>query len=134
MTTAEEEVERVLSLVQSLDPVGVGARSLAECILLQLAQLLTEDAGSGDGTSHRRAAPRSGGARDITRRCKRLLIVEEEELSQALALVRGCHPRPGAALSAGAAEFVVPDVFVRRTDRGWSVEMNAATPAEGARQ
>src|SRR6516165_3621263 len=50
-----------------------------------------------------------------------------EEIGSALALVRSCHPRPGATVSAGSAEYVVPDVFVRRTEHGWGVEINPAT-------
>src|SRR5256885_836909 len=49
------------------------------------------------------------------------------ELAAALALVRSCHPRPGATVSAGSAQYVVPDVFVRRTEHGWGVEINPAT-------
>jgi RNA polymerase sigma-54 factor len=67
------DVERVLSVVQSLEPAGVGARNLA------------------------------------------------------LALVRSCHPRPGAAVNPSQAEYVIPDVFVRRTEHGWTVEINQAT-------
>src|SRR5262249_61095512 len=51
----------------------------------------------------------------------------EEELAAALAVVGGCHPRPGGTVSGGAAEYVVPDVFVRRTEHGWAVEINSAT-------
>jgi RNA polymerase sigma-54 factor len=59
---------------------------------------------------------------------RRELKASEEEIACALILVRSCHPRPGATISGGSAEYVVPDVFVRRTDHGgWSVEINAAT-------
>jgi RNA polymerase sigma-54 factor len=126
VTTSEEEVERVLALIQYLDPVGVGARSLAECILLQLAQLLPNTPGLATAIRIAQEHLDLVGSKQYSQ-LKRLLIVEEEELSQALALVRGCNPRPGAALGAGAAEYVVPDVFVRRTDRGWAVELNAAS-------
>ena len=44
-----------------------------------------------------------------------------------MALVRSCHPRPGATVSAGKPEYVVPDVLVRRTEHGWGVEINPAT-------
>jgi RNA polymerase sigma-54 factor len=53
--------------------------------------------------------------------------IAEEELTNAVALVRACHPRPGSVISGNAAEYVIPDVFVRRTPRGWSVEINPAT-------
>ena len=58
---------------------------------------------------------------------RRALGADDETIGIALALVRSCHPRPGSVISAGSAEYVVPDVFVRRTERGWSVEINPAT-------
>ena len=48
------------------------------------------------------------------------------ELQEALLLVRACHPRPGAAIYAPAAEYVVPDVFVRKIDEHWVVELNGS--------
>ena len=122
----EEEVERVLMLVQMLDPPGVGARSVAECILLQLGQL---DPATPDLETARRIAEHHldlVAGRDLAQ-LKRALAAEDETVSNALALVRGCHPRPGSVVGSGAAEYVVPDVFVRRTERGWSVELNPAT-------
>ncbi len=120
------EVERVLRIVQSLEPAGVGARNLSECIALQLRQLDP-------------ASP----ARDIAIRIalehldlvadqqlvllRRQLRCSETDLEMALALVRSCHPRPGSAMSSGQCEYVIPDVFVRRTEHGWIVEVNAAT-------
>jgi RNA polymerase sigma-54 factor len=120
------DVERVLAVVQSLEPAGVGARNLGECIALQLRQL---DA----------ATP----ARDVAIRValehldlvaaqqlvllRRQLRCSEGDLEMALALVRSCHPRPGAAVNPSQAEYVIPDVFVRRTEHGWTVEINQAT-------
>ena len=120
------DVERVLAAVQSLEPAGVGARSLGECIALQLRQLHPDTP-----------------ARDIAIRVaqehldlvagqqlvllRRQLRCSEGDLEMALALVRSCHPRPGAAVNPAQAEYVIPDVFVRRTDHGWIVEINQAT-------
>jgi len=121
-----EDVLRVLHIVQSLEPAGVGARSLGECIALQLRQL----------------DPHTP-ARDIAIRValehldlvagqqlallRRQLRCNEGDLEMALALVRSCHPRPGAAVNPAQAEYVIPDVFVRRTEHGWIVEINQAT-------
>jgi RNA polymerase sigma-54 factor len=57
---------------------------------------------------------------------KRQLATTDEALDEALLLVRSCHPRPGAAIYAPAAEYVVPDVFVRRIDGNWVVELNSS--------
>jgi RNA polymerase sigma-54 factor len=55
---------------------------------------------------------------------RRELRCTQEDLDQALALVRACHPRPGASMQSQATEYVVPDVFVRRSEHGWVVELN----------
>ena len=97
------DVERVLHAVQSLEPAGVGARSLGECIALQLRQLHPDTP-----------------ARDVAIRValehldlvagqqlvllRRQLRCSEGDLEMALALVRSCHPRPGAAVNPAQAE------------------------------
>jgi RNA polymerase sigma-54 factor len=118
-------IGRVLATVQQLDPAGVGARSVAECIELQLAQLdpATPGLAAARTLAHRHldlVAGRELGA------LQRELHVSGEELDVALALVRSCHPRPGAAFQATRTEYVVPDVYARRTPQGWMVELNPA--------
>ena len=118
-------VGRVLAIVQQFDPAGVGARSVAECIELQLAQLdpATPGLPTARTLAHRhleRVAGHELGA------LQRELHVTGEELDVALALVRGCHPRPGASFQATRTEYVVPDVYARRTPQGWLVELNPA--------
>jgi RNA polymerase sigma-54 factor len=120
------EVERVLGAVQALEPPGVGARNLSECIALQLRQL-------DPATPAREIAIRVAlehldlVAGQQLLLLRRQLRCSEADLEMALALVRSCHPRPGSTVSSGQAEYVIPDVFVRRTDHGWVVEVNQAT-------
>jgi RNA polymerase sigma-54 factor len=120
------DVERVLVQVQSLDPAGVGARSIGECIGLQLKQLSADTAGLelAHALAERHLDEVASQQFNIL---KRQLRVSDEELESALVLLRSCHPRPGSAIHASTAEYVVPDVFVRRTDSGWTVEINPAT-------
>ena len=119
----EEEIERVLLLVQRLDPLGVGARNLAECLMLQLAQLPADTAGLelakriANDHLDQMALRDFGNLRNLTG-------CDDEQLAVAVALVRSCHPRPGSLFTAARPEYVVPDVFVRRTSRGWAVELN----------
>jgi RNA polymerase sigma-54 factor len=120
-----EEIGQVLELIQNFDPNGVGARSVSECVLLQLKPL--------DPTT-----PGLELARQIARehlalvaehqytQLKRVLQSSEDDMNEALALVRACHPRPGAAIHAPAAEYVVPDCFVRKVDGRWIVELNSS--------
>ncbi len=119
----ETEVERTLTKVQRLDPIGVGARSLSESIILQLSQLDWKTPGlqlaiqiAGDHLDL--VATRDYGE------LRRGLRVTEDDLHDALALIRGCNPRPGTAVSAQTAEYVIPDVFVRKVDKKWQVEIS----------
>jgi RNA polymerase sigma-54 factor len=121
---AIEEIEHVLvTLVQQLDPVGVGARSVSESVLLQLAQLDEDTPGltlaKTIAAEHLQLV-----AEQQYAALKRLLRTSDEGLQSAIALVRSCRPRPGSAVFAPAAEYVVPDVFVRRQDGHWVVELN----------
>jgi RNA polymerase sigma-54 factor len=120
------EVEATLGGVQALDPPGVGARSVGECIELQLRQLDPAIPGINAAIEIARHHLERIAGRELAV-VKRELRATDEDLACALALVRSCHPRPGATVSAGSAEYVVPDVFVRRTDHGWAVEINSAT-------
>jgi RNA polymerase sigma-54 factor len=121
-----ERVERVLvDLVQQFDPIGVAARSVSECVLLQLAALAPDTPGLALARTIAAehlplVAEHQYGA------LKRLLKVSDSDLEAAIALVRACHPRPGASVFAPAAEYVVPDVFVRKSDGHWVVELNNA--------
>jgi RNA polymerase sigma-54 factor len=120
------EVERVLRAVQALEPAGVGARNLGECIALQLRQLdpLTPARDIAIRVALQHLDLVAGQQLMLLRR---QLRCSESDLEMALALVRSCHPRPGSAVSSGQAEYVIPDVFVRRTETGWIVEVNPAT-------
>jgi RNA polymerase sigma-54 factor len=120
------DLERVLAIVQALEPAGVAARSLSECLVLQLRQL-------DPATPARDLALRIAQehldlvANQHYALLRRHLRCTDVALEMALALVQSCHPRPGASVGEGHAEYVIPDVFVRRTERGWSVEVNPAT-------
>ena len=123
---AAAQVEAVLARVQALDPPGVGARSIGECIELQLRQLDPATPGMSTAIEIARHHLEQLAGRELAA-LRRDLRTSEEDLAEALALVRSCHPRPGATVSTSAPQYVVPDVFVRRTDRGWVVEINSAT-------
>ena len=118
------EVEETLRLVQQLDPAGVGARSISECIILQLRQLDKEIPGLDLAIELARnhldlIASQSFGE------MRRDLRTTDEELHDALALVKACNPKPGNAVSPASAEYVIPDVFVRKIDDRWQVEISA---------
>jgi RNA polymerase sigma-54 factor len=121
-----DEVQEVLTFVQTLDPTGVAARSAAECICLQLAQLDPDTPGRDLALAVARDHLQDVADREFAR-LRRALAVDEETLHTALALIRACNPRPGSAFEGEPPEYIVPDVFVRRTDQGWAVEINPAS-------
>lgn len=120
-----EEVERTLAKVQRLDPVGVGARSLSECIVLQLSALDNATPGLALAILVAQSHLDLVAGQNYTE-LRRSLRVTEEDLDNSLALVRGCNPKPGMAVSPAAPEYVVPDVFVRKIDDRWQVEISAS--------
>jgi len=126
LPTSEADVEEVLAFIQTLDPTGVGARNLSECLALQLAQLDPDTPGRDLALvivrDHLQAV-----ADKHTSALRNALATDEDSLQVALSLVRACHPRPGSAFEGAQPEYVVPDVFVRRTDQGWSVELNVGS-------
>jgi len=123
---SETEFAAMLRIVQGFDPVGIAARDVGECVGLQLRVLDPDTPGLATALAIAQGHLDHVANRELAL-LRRELKVSEEELEQALALVRGCHPRPGSQISSAAAQYVVPDVFVRRTTNGWSVEMNTAT-------
>lgn len=123
---SDEEIATMLSVVQAFDPVGVGARNVGECVALQLQALAPDTPGLEVALTIARHHLDQVANRELAL-LRRELKVSDDDLEQALVLVRGCHPRPGAQISSSAPEYVVPDVFVRRSANGWTVEMNAAT-------
>jgi RNA polymerase sigma-54 factor len=118
-----DEVGRALAKVQALDPAGVGARDLAECITIQLLQLAPDTPGRALALTVAQSHLDLVAGQELAT-LRRRLGVSDAELEAALALVKSCHPRPGAAIQPKTAEYVVPDVFVRKHDGRWIVEVN----------
>jgi RNA polymerase sigma-54 factor len=117
------EIEGVLRQVQGFDPVGVAARTIPECLTLQLEQL--DEATPGlelaiELARHHLDMIASQSHAEL----RRDLRATDAELHDALALVKSCNPKPGLAVSPAAAEYVVPDVFVRKIDNRWQVEIS----------
>ena len=120
---SDEEILAALVKVQSLDPVGVGARNLSECIVLQLRIL--DAATPGLQLAIQLASEHLELiATQAHGELRRSLRTSDEDLHTALALVKGCNPKPGQAVSPVAAQYVIPDVFVRKIDKRWQVEIS----------
>ena len=111
-----------LVLVHGLDPTGVGARSLAECLELQ-----AREADRFDPCMERLIANLELVARGEFARLKRLCQVDDEDLSDMLSELKGYDPKPGLRFGGRTAEAVVPDILVREGGDGWDIALNPAT-------
>jgi RNA polymerase sigma-54 factor len=116
----QEEVEKVLAVVQALEPAGVGARDLRECLLIQL-----DARGDRDTIAWRMIHDHFDHL--VNRRfpeIARLLKVSVLEVQQASDEIATLHPRPGTLVSAEDPKYVVPDLLVERVDDEYVVMLN----------
>ncbi|HET9810709.1 MAG TPA: RNA polymerase factor sigma-54 [Sphingomicrobium sp.] len=118
---SKAEIERALALVQGLDPPGVGARTLSECIALQAKAADRYDPAMARLIDNLDLLAK-GRMNDLKRICE----VDDEDLADMVRELRGYDPKPGSQFEAQAAEQLNPDVFVRKTGKGLSVELNGA--------
>jgi RNA polymerase sigma-54 factor len=117
------EAEAGLALVQSLDPSGVGARNLAECIAIQ-----AREADRYDPCMAALIANLDLVARGEVERLKRLCRVDDEDFADMLRELRSYNPRPGLAFAPADAGTVVPDILVTaNAGGGWDIALNEDT-------
>ncbi|HBC9055667.1 TPA: RNA polymerase factor sigma-54 [Escherichia coli] len=119
-----DEVEAVLKRIQRFDPVGVAAKDLRDCLLIQLSQF-------------DKATPWLEEARLIIsdhldllanhdfRTLMRVTRLKEDVLKEAVNLIQSLDPRPGQSIQTGEPEYVIPDVLVRKHNGHWTVELNS---------
>jgi len=134
-----DELQLGLTLLQHLDPIGVGARSLQECLQLQLTRLksLAEDNEAGEAMLSRidlaqqlvddESLLQALGAREFNGLCARLRC-DRDLLKSAVDLIKSLQPKPGADFQDEAAETIIPDVIAfkgnARSGNKWQVRLN----------
>jgi RNA polymerase sigma-54 factor len=116
------DIERVLAVIQSFEPTGVGARDLSECLALQ-----AREADRYDPAMARLIDNLELLARGDLAALRRICGVDQEDLADMIRELRAYDPKPGLAYGTTRIEAITPDVFVRRTREGWAVELNTAT-------
>jgi RNA polymerase sigma-54 factor len=117
------QVEQVLRTVQTFDPAGIAARSLAECLALQ-----AKDANRYDPAMARLIDNLDYLAKGNVAALKRICGVDDEDLADMIRELRAYDPKPGCRFGMGEqVDAIVPDVFVARRAAGWAIELNSAT-------
>ncbi len=118
-----EEVENVLTVLQKFDPPGICARSLSECLAIQLRELDRYDPAMQALIEHLDVLAK----RDIAA-LRKICGVDDEDIAEMIAEIRRLDPKPGLKFGASRVQTVIPDVYVRPgPDGGWHVELNSDT-------
>lgn len=115
-------VEAALDVVQSLDPTGIGARSLSECLMLQ-----AKEADRYDPCMEVLIANLELIAKGAFAHLKRICNVDDEDFAEMLAELREYDPKPGCKFGGGTSGTVVPDVLLSAKGEGWDIQINEAT-------
>ena len=126
ITVQQEEIETVLHLLQNLDPPGICARDLEECLLLQLER--RDDKSTALTTAMAVVKDYLAlFAKHKYGQLSRMLGVSTRDLVDASKIIRELDPKPGRQLDTTAVGYVIPDIIVRRVDDKWDVKLNPET-------
>lgn len=118
-----DEVEAVLKRIQHFDPVGVAARDLRECLLIQLSQFSEDTPHLENAIMLLEQHLDLIAAKDY-RTLMRKTRLREEDLRDAILLIQTLNPRPGLLVQPQDEEYVIPDVSVWKKNGRWIVELN----------
>ncbi|MEN8170255.1 MAG: RNA polymerase factor sigma-54 [Pseudomonadota bacterium] len=119
-----DEVVAVLHIVQNCDPIGVAAQDLRECLLLQLRTLAGKTTWQAEAHALLEKHFELLAGRDYTQ-LKRVMKLNEQQLTEVIQLIQSLNPRPGAQIASDKTEYITPDVMVSKTTSGWRVELSA---------
>ncbi len=121
-----DEVEAVLKRINMFDPIGVAARSIPECLLIQLNQFSSDTPYLKESKLIINEYIDLLGNRDY-RQLMRKTKLKEEQLREVIRLIQSLNPRPGDAVIKGDDQYVIPDVSVEKKNGRWIVELNSDT-------
>ena len=117
------ELDTALKHLRNMDPLGVGARSLSECLVLQLENMPADTPGCAHALEIARNHLQVMAARDFVN-LKRLLRCNDAQLREAQGLIVSLNPRPGSQYATTDTRYIVHDVEVRKVKGQWTVRLN----------
>jgi len=121
-----DEIEAVLKRINMFDPIGVAARSIAECLLIQLNQFDQSTPYLNESKLIISEHIDLLGNRDYRQLMKKTRL-KEDQLREVMKLIQSLNPRPGDAVIKGDDQYVIPDVSVEKKNGRWMVELNPDT-------
>jgi len=120
LAISEEKVEEGIRLLQQLEPVGVGARSLSECLLLQVNYYYPEETLAAQIIENHLEELAHKKWKDLTK----FYRVTLADIQHVYEIIRSLDPKPSAALSTDSAEYVHPDIIVKEENNKFIVQLN----------
>lgn len=123
---SKADLESGLKHVQTLDPTGIGARNLRECLSLQLSSLQDMPSLREDALKLVNEHLDSFAAKNF-QQLKKVLNCDDVRLQAIYQLITRLNPRPGANYGSATARYITPDVVVVRSEQGWVVQLNTNT-------
>jgi len=121
-----DEVEAVLKRINMFDPIGVAARSIPECLIIQLNQFSSDTPYLKESKLIINDHIDLLGNRDY-RQLMRKTKLKEDQLREVMRLIQSLNPRPGDVVIKGDDQYVIPDVSVEKKNGRWVVELNSDT-------
>ena len=118
-----DEVNVVLKRVQNFDPIGVGARTTNECLQIQLKQLPLDTPWLTEASMILDQHMDLLGARDYRTLSKKTKL-KEDQLAEVMRLIQTLEPRPGTQIEPISAQYIIPDVYVKKIAGQWRVSLN----------
>ncbi|WGO83281.1 RNA polymerase factor sigma-54 [Arsenophonus apicola] len=118
-----EEVEIVLKRIQHFDPIGVAAKNLQDCLLIQLSALPSETPFLKEAKLIINNHLELLGNRDF-RQLSRKTKLKETALKEVIAMIQRLDPKPGQIIQTKEPHYIVPDALVRKIDNDWQVALN----------
>ena len=115
-----KEVKQVLSILQSFEPAGIFARSLSECLALQLKDLNRFDPIINKLLKNLDLLAEM----NISKLCH-ICGADKEEMIEMIQEIKSLNPRPGSIFSNEVTENVIPDIFLKKVDGKWVIELNS---------
>lgn len=111
-------VEQALKIIQSLEPPGIGARTLAECIIIQLKQEIQLPHFVEDLLTNHLTLIAEGDVAEISEYYQ----VDEGEVEKVIEHIKQCHPKPGKLLDSEAPEYIIPEATIYKENGSWKIK------------
>lgn len=118
-----DEIEAVLHRIQHFDPVGIAARDLRECLLIQL-KLYESDVANRELLTELIDKHLDTLAKRDYAQIKRALKVSDELLTELVRTIQMLNPRPGSHIQVDKTEYIVPDAYTRKVKGKWQLSLN----------